>query len=347
FIHQQPKGMRRALYIKDDDYRYSFTHGNFITLSEMSDADFDRIIDQRLSPLYISVHATDDSLRRCIFRNEKLEPIMPRLRQLVDHGIALQTQTVVCPGINDGEYLDKTITDLADLAVPDSYGGVESLAVVPVGLTRYRKKLPGLRIYTKAEAGQVIDQVEAYHSKYLNELGTRFAFPADEFFLMAERKLPSLGYYEEMLQFENGVGMARQFIVDFNRRRRYLPMRVKKTLKLGLVTGRSAEPFMRRHVLPALNGIERMKAELIVVDNRFWGEMVTVTGLLTGGDILEDVRKSDADMVFLPPNCLNTDDLFLDDLSLDRFKHASGRPVLCGSYNLVSLVKQSAALWEN
>ena len=341
FVHQQPKGMRRSLYIKDDDYRYSFTHGNFISLSTMTEPDFQRIIQQRLSPLYISVHATDDTLRRCIFRNEKLEPIMSRLAMLVENGITLHTQTVICPGINDGDQLHRTITDLASLAP-----GVDSLAVVPVGLTRYRDRLPKLRTYTGLEASAVIDQVESYHRKYLDEMGTRFVFPADEWFLCAGRQLPSLAYYEEMPQFENGVGMTRQFLVDFNRRKRYLPRRLKRPLKMELVTGASAGPIVRENIVPVLSEIKNLQPVLTVVKNRFWGETVTVTGLLTGQDILEAVKRSGSDLIMLPPNCLNDDDLFLDDMSLAEFSTAAKRPVVIGSYIFIEGFQTAIGQWE-
>jgi len=165
FVDQQPRGLRRSLYIKDDDYLYSFTHGNFISLSRLSDGDFDRIVGQRLSPLYISVHATDDRLRRRLFGNEKLEPIKPRLEYLVRHGIVLHTQTVICPGINDGMHLEKTIDNLAALAP-----GVASLAVVPVGLTRYRRRLAALRLCTRSEAQQVVDLVAGRQKRFKKSL---------------------------------------------------------------------------------------------------------------------------------------------------------------------------------
>jgi len=342
FVHQQPKGMRRSLYVKDDDYRYSFTHGNFISLSGMSEADFERVITQRLSPLYISVHTTDDELRRRIFHNEKLEPILPRLKLLVENGITLHTQTVVCPGINDGDALKKTIDDLAVLAP-----GVDSLAVVPVGLTKYRERLPQLRGFTPEEARDVVDMVEAYHTRFLDLLGTRFVFPADEFFLTSGRPIPTLSYYEEMPQFENGVGMTRKFIVDFNRRKRHLPKRLKRRLRLEIVTGRLAEPTLQKELLPFLNRMTNLQARLVPVDNRFWGETVTVTGLLTGEDTFRTLKNSTADIILLPPNCLNADDRFLDDVPLNRFRADMGRTVLHGSYAVVETLLHAIDLWEN
>lgn len=341
FVHQQPKGMRRSLYVKDDDYRYSFTHGNYISLSRLTEDDYRRIIRQRLSPLYISVHATEDSLRRRVFGNQTLPPIMPALKRLTRHGITIHTQTVICPGVNDGDHLDRTINDLASLAPK-----VASLAVVPVGLTRYRQRLAQLRPYTKEEASAVIDQVERYQAEYQKSLGTRFVFPADEFFLAAGRELPALGYYEDMPQFENGVGMARQFIVDFNRRKRSLPKALKRPLYLGIVTGHSAYPILAREVLPAFEKIRNLTCDLVVVDNVFWGETVTVTGLLTGGDILDSLTESPAEVILLPPNCLNTDEKFLDDMTLDDFTRRVNRPVLTGTYQITDLLTQAMKLGE-
>lgn len=341
FVHQQPKGMRRSLYIKDDDYRFSFTHGNYVSLSGMSEADFKRIIAMRLSPLYISVHTTDDDLRPFMFGNRRLEPIMPQLKRLIDGGIRLHTQAVIVPGVNDGIHLEKTIEDLATLSP-----GVDSVAIVPVGLTRYRERLPKLRTFTSDESATTIDLVESYHDEFLDRLGTRFAWPSDEFFLKAGRAIPPFGYYEEMPQFENGVGMVRQFLVDFNRRKRYLPDRIKRPLRIDIVSGRLAGPSIESDIMPRIRAIKKLSANLTIVDNRFWGKSVTVTGLLTGGDIVRAVKNSEADIILLPPNCINTDELFLDDMSLDDFKSAVGRPVVAGTYQMVSAVRAAIALGE-
>ncbi|MEW5797268.1 MAG: DUF512 domain-containing protein [Candidatus Zixiibacteriota bacterium] len=330
FVRQQPKGMRRALYVKDEDYRLSFTHGNFVTMSNMSDADLERIVAQRLSPLYISVHTTDDTLRRCMLRNERLEPILPRIQYLIENNITVHTQVVLCPGINDGASLDQTIEQLAEKAP-----GVASLATVPVGLTRYREKLPDLRTYTHDEAAQIIDRVEQYQERYLLELGSRFVWPADEFYVLAEREFPSITAYEDMPQFENGVGMVREFITRFNRRRGRLTSLNSQRRALFL-TGYSAYPFWERHLLPTLLGPLDLKVTLHNVTNHFWGETVTVSGLLTGQDMLRAARsqKADYDAVVLPPNCLNRDGLFLDNLSLEQFSRMLGREVVVGGYDL-------------
>ena len=336
FILQQPQGMRRSLYLKDEDFRLSFTHGNFITLSNTTDADIERIVEQRLSPLYVSVHATDDTLRRCMLRNERLAPIVPRLKYLSENGIVIHTQVVLCPGVNDGPYLEQTVEELAALSP-----GVETLAVVPVGLTKYREGLAKLRTYTTDEANDVIDYLEKRQRAFLKEKGTRFVWPSDEFYVAAERPFPTLSSYEDMSQFENGIGMVREFVTSFNRRRRHLSELSSKRTALFL-TGYSAYPFLNGDPFTFIRDELKLNAILEPVTNRFWGETVTVSGLLTGQDLLRHARSRDFDfdVVVLPPNCLNHDDLFLDNLSLDQFQKAIKKPVVVGQYNLAETVKE-------
>jgi putative radical SAM enzyme (TIGR03279 family) len=336
FVQQQPKGMRRSLYVKDEDYRLSFTHGNFMTMSNMSDADLDRIVEQRLSPLYISVHTTDDKLRRCMLRNEKLAPIVPRIKFLTERGITVHTQVVLCPEINDGAALDQTIDQLSEL-----YPGVSNLAVVPVGLTRYRDHLPNLRTYTNDEAGAIINRVEKRQRQFFKTLGSRFVWAADEFYVQAGRPFPSLASYEEMAQFENGVGMAREFITRFNRRRTRLG-KLNTRRRALFLTGHSAFSFWTSELQPYLKKQLRLKLEVAPVVNHFWGEKVTVSGLLTGQDLLRTARsKGDTyDVCVLPPNCLNHDDLFLDNLSLEQFCRTLNKDVIVGGYNLPDTIRE-------
>jgi putative radical SAM enzyme (TIGR03279 family) len=339
FIVQQPQGMRRSLYLKDEDFRLSFTHGNFITLSNTTEQDIERIIEQRLSPLYISVHATDDTLRRCMLRNEKLAPIVPTLKQLTENGITVHTQVVLCPNINDGPYLEQTIDQLAAL-----YPNVETLAVVPVGLTKYRDNLAKLRNYRQPEAAAIIDYVEKRQKEFLKEHGTRFVWASDEFYVEAGRSFPSQASYEEMNQFENGIGMGRELITMYNRRKRYL-VDITSDRRVLFLTGHSAYPFLKSELFPHITDTLGLQAILEPVDNRFWGAMVTVSGLLTGQDLLRHARSReyDFDAVVLPPNCLNHDDLFLDNLSLQQFQRTLGKPVIVGQYNLAATVKEAFA----
>ena len=337
FVRQQPTGMRRSLYVKDEDYRLSFTHGNFITLSNMTDADIERIVEQRLSPLYVSVHATDDKLRRCMLRNEKLAPIVPRLKYLGENGITVHTQVVLCPTINDGPQLERTVEDLSGL-----FPHVETLAVVPVGLTKYREGQARLRTYTAAEANAVIDYVERRQAEFLRDHGSRFVWPADEFYVVAEREFPRLSVYEEMSQFENGIGMTRETITMFNRRRARL-RGLKSDRRVKFLTGYSAEPFLNRHVAPYVRETLGLNLTVSPVRNEFWGHDVTVSGLLTGQDMLRYARshKDEFDTLVLPPNSLNHDDLFLDNLTLEQFRTVLGKPVLVGQYNIAETIKEA------
>ncbi|MDZ4722913.1 MAG: DUF512 domain-containing protein [candidate division Zixibacteria bacterium] len=339
FILQQPQGMRRMLYLKDEDYRLSFTHGNFITLSNTTDADIERIITQRLSPLYVSVHATDDTLRRCMLRNEKLAPIVPRLKYLAENGITIHTQVVLCPNINDGPQLEQTVNDLINL-----YPSIESLAVVPVGLTKYRQNLPNLRTYTKDEANTVIDYLEKRQGEFFEAEGSRFVWPGDEFYTIAGRAFPSIKAYEHMPQYENGIGMCREFINGFNRRRARLKS-IKSSKRVLFLTGVSAYPFMSEEIMPYIQNTLGLNVELHCVKNRFWGDGVTISGLLTGQDLLRHARThlDSFDLLVLPPNCINNDDLFLDNLSLKQFETALVKPVLIGQYNLAETIKEAFA----
>jgi len=337
FVHQQPKGMRRALYIKDEDYRLSFTHGNFISMSNLSENDIKRIVKQRLSPLYISVHTTNDSLRRTMFANKKLPPILPGLKYLAEKGIIFHTQVVICPGINDGSHLEKTIDDLYRL-----YPGVRTVGIVPVGLTKYRKKLPQLKPFNKKQAEYLLEYVRSRQKQFMKKSGSRFVFAADELYIFAEKRLPKLSEYEEMEQFENGIGMMRMFLTDFNRRKRFLMnIKHKRRKKIAIMTGESAFDILRDNVISWMKE-NRFKIDIFAVQNRFWGKGVTVSGLLTGHDLLNAVKKirDGYDIVLLPPNCLNNDDLFLDDLSMKQFRIKTGIESKISSYNIYDTLKE-------
>ncbi len=337
FIHQQPKGMRRSLYIKDEDYRLSFTHGNFISMSNLTENDIKRIIKQRLSPLYVSVHTTDDELRRFMFGNINLPPIRPVLKYLTGKGIMFHTQIVACPGINDGPHLEKTINDLYSL-----YPGVKTVGVVPVGLTKYRKNLPELKRFNKDGTKHIIDFIKSRQKRFLSEGGSRFVFAADEFYIQIGKELPAVSEYEEMEQFENGIGMMRKFLTDFNRRKRTLSsLKQKKSRKIAIMTGESAVEIIKNNIVSYLKK-NRFQVDIFSVPNRFWGRNVTVSGLLTGRDLLAGVKilHNKYDFVLLPPNCLNNDNLFLDDLSLEQFRKRAGNEIIVGSYNMVETLKE-------
>ncbi|NIP44303.1 MAG: DUF512 domain-containing protein [candidate division Zixibacteria bacterium] len=327
FIHQLPKGLRKSLYVKDEDYRLSFTHGNYITLTNLSEQDFRRIIEMRLSPLYISVHATDEELRKYMLGKSNIPPLITQIKRLVDAEIQLHTQIVVCPGINDGVHLTKTVADLASF-----YPELQSVAIVPVGLTEHRERLPKLDPVTPENAWEILDQCDNLQKKYLHELGTRFLFPADEFFLLTERPIPPKKCYEDFPQIENGVGMIRRLMSA-----RKLPrMKLKRKMKATIATGRLAAPILEQVLAEKLRGVANFEYKILPVENCLMGSSVTVSGLLGGEDFYRGLRAANdlGDMVFLPPNCINDDGLFLDDWTPSMLEKKMKLPVVAGCYSV-------------
>lgn len=311
FVDQMPPGCRKTLYIKDDDFRASFLYGNFITLGALSEADWDRIFKQRLSPLYISVHTTDPFLRASMLRNKKAPPILDSLKRLAAGGIRMHTQIVLCPGVNDGEQLMKTISDLSGL-----FPAVLSIAVVPVGVTTFRKGLHPLRTFSRQEARTVISLLEQFAKRFKKEFGTRLVFASDEFYIKANNPVPPTSFYEDFPQIENGVGMIATFLREASRTR--LPAKVAP-VTVTLVTGASFSKILGS-VLNRLRLIKGAVVRHVIAKNRFFGPSVTVTGLLTGVDILRALQgKRLGDMVLIPSNTLKEDeDVFLDNMSLEQ-----------------------------
>lgn len=337
FVFQQPKKtMRRDLYIMDDDFRYSFLYGNFITLTNIDESDIQRIFSQRLSPLYISVHCTTDTVRREFLRSPDAMPIMPLLQRFADAGIQMHTQVVVVPEFNDGELLDQTISDLASL-----YPAVQSLAIVPVGLTRFRLDLPNVAMVSKPYAQQSIKHLRALGADFRKRWGIEFSYIADEFFVLAGLPFPRAPYYDDFHQIENGIGMTRDFLDHFAKKRSSLPTRLDQPLTLYWVTGTSAWTFMELRIVEPLNRIENLTIKPVVVTNEFYGDTVTVSGLLTGRDIVSAVsrRVSVPGMVILPPNCINGDNLFLDDLSVEDVTRELNMPVIPSQFDFVPLLR--------
>ncbi|MBD3217129.1 MAG: DUF512 domain-containing protein [candidate division Zixibacteria bacterium] len=327
FIHQLPKGLRKSLYVKDEDYRLSFTHGNYITLTNLGEEDFRRIIEMRLSPLYISVHTTDEELRKYMLGKPNIDPLMPQIKRLVESEIQLHTQIVVCPGINDKEHLTKTVSDLASF-----YPHLQSVAIVPVGLTEHREHLPKLKPVTPEIASEILEQCDRLQKRYLDQLGTRFLFPADEFFLLTGNAIPPKKYYEDFPQIENGVGMVRDLISS-----RKLPgLKLKKKLMTTIATGKLAAPVLEKVLTEKLRDVEDLEFEIVPVENRLMGKSVTVSGLLGGKDFYRELKSSGnlGDIVILPPNCLNDDGLFLDDWTPAELEKKLKLPVVAGCYSV-------------
>jgi len=341
FVHQLPKGMRKPLYFKDEDYRLSFLHGNFVTLTNTSDDDINRIIQQRLSPLYVSIHATDENLHKKILANPKIPEIMPIIKKLADGGIEIHAQIVLCPGINDGIYLEKSVEELSSF-----YPQVKSLALVPVGLTRYRQNLPKIKPVDKEYSLNIIESVDEWQKDFRKKLKVGFVYASDEFFTKAELDIPSEKYYDDFDQIENGVGMVRKFLDQFQIKQKLLPKSLERNLSITLMTGVSAFRLIKRIVEDKLNLIPGLKIKVIAVRNNFFGSTVTVTGLLTGVDMLDTLRrqKKIGDLILLPPNCINHDGLFLDDMTPEDMEKGLDRKVLIGSYDLVETLLECPAL---
>jgi len=325
YIQQNPKGiLRDSLYICDDDYRLSFMHGNYITLTNMDGRDVDRIVAHGMSPINISVHTTDKNRRSYMMDNRRAGRSLKYLQQLARGGIALGMQIVLCKGLNDEEHLDKTIHDLSRLVLPHGIDGF-SLAVVPVGLTKYREGngLANLRPFTGFDCANVIAQVEAWQERLLKELGTRFVFLADEFYLNAGMELPPYEAYEDFLQVENGVGMLRSFKHDFDNTvggfRPWSP-----DTKITIVTGTAAQSFIRG-LLPPNTDID-----VRAIRNEFFGENITVSGLLTGGDIINQLQgRPLGDVLLLPANCLrHRKEVLLDGITVSDIQKELGVRVL-------------------
>ncbi len=309
FIDQNPKGMRETIYFKDDDSRLSFLHGNYITLTNLKDSDIDRIIKMRFSPVRVSVHTTDPELRVRMMNNKRAGEVLAYLDRIAESGLELHAQIVLCRGLNDGAALDRTMRDLRKY-IPS----LTSVSVVPAGLTRHRDGLYPLSLFTKAEAGAVIDQVNAVGDECLNAHGSRIFFCSDEFYLTAGRTLPNADYYEDYAQLENGVGMLRLFEEDFKDELDFTDK--KKALKprrVSVATGVAAYDMIKR-----LSDSIGLDVTVYKIINKFYGESVTVSGLLTGQDLFEQLRDRDlGDELLIPANCLR-DGVFLDDMTLEE-----------------------------
>lgn len=315
FIDGNPPGVRPSLWLRDDDFRLSFNYGSYVTLTNLGPRGFVRLIEQRLSPLYVSVHATEPEVRMRLLGVPRGGEIVEQLRRLTGAGIEVHTQVVICPGWNDGAHLDRTIEDLWALGPR-----VLSISVVPVGLTRYNVNRP-VRLLTSEEARRAIAQVDAARRRSLVERGTGWAYAADEMFFLAGQAVPEAGYYDDWPLTENGVGAVRRFLDDAAaalRRARPLPGR-----RIAFVTGtRMAEvvgPIVAE--LGARTGAE---VEVIGVENCFFGSTVTTAGLLAGEDIAGALRARDAwhDTVLIPAYALNDDDRFIDDLPFEALERA-------------------------
>ena len=322
FIHQLPKGMRKSLYVKDDDYRLSFLHGNYITLTDLEDADFERIVEQRLSPLYVSVHATDAELRhRLLGSPRRSAEILPRLERLAKARIRVHAQVVLCPDLNDGPHLARTVAELAPL-----HPHVSTVAVVPVGLTRHRERLPALRMLSPGEARALIATAEGWQRAFVETLGSRFVFLADEIYLLAGQPLPAARDYEGFPVVEDGIGLVRRFEDGW---RRGVARRASRRVVRD-VTIASGAMFAPR--LAALLGAldDGARARVATIPNDFFGRAIGVAGLMAGVDIQRHLAaRGDLGETVLVPSVTvrDGDGVFLDDMTPDDLARDLGVPV--------------------
>lgn len=323
FVDQNPKGLRRSLYFKDEDYRLSFLHGSYVTLTHVTDEDLNRIVEQKLSPLYVSIHATDGRVRKEMLGIGHEDRLLDKLLFLKEGGIEIHGQIVLCPGVNDGTVLADTVDELSSL-----YPGLRSISVVPVGLTHHRIGLPEVKPVDREIARRVWRELIPFQDRFLKAFGEPFVFLADEFYLLIGEPLPGAEHYGDYWQIENGVGMTRSFIDDFKTVSKTFPGRIDRHRDFVIVTGMLAGPILEEEVMPRLHSVQNMSVEVQPVENRFFGESVTVSGLLTGEDIHSRFADVGGDaMLILPGNCINADGLFLDDLSPGVLEKRLGRPV--------------------
>ncbi len=315
FVDQNPQGLRNALYVKDDDYRLSFLYGNFITLNRVREKELKRIIRLQLSPLYISVHTTNPALRMKMMGSKLAKKGLDNLKLLVQAGIKIHCQLVLCPEINTGAELERSVADLAVMG-----GNILSVALVPVGLTGHRSELFALKGFTAEKACRLIKQVEELQRQFLASRGSRFIFLSDEFYNLAALAYPPAETYEGYPQLENGVGLARSFLDELKQLDNRLPQREpgNRELTVTIVTGKAAVSLLEQ-LVARLKLIERLKINLVIAENYFFGKAVTVSGLLTGSDLLKALENREkGDLVFISNNLLrDTGDLFLDGLSVD------------------------------
>ena len=338
-MYQQPKGLRPSLYIKDDDFRLSFLHGNYVTLTNLKPGELDRICEQRLSPMYVSVHATDPDVRGAILGRRGPEPILPILTRLADAGIQIHAQVVLCPGYNDGDALTQTISDLAALH-PESRnatdsdefnpGGVLSVAVVPIGITQFRERLAPVTTVSPEYAAVILGNLEARREQFRETLGTRFVFLSDEFYLNTKTEIPPRSHYEGFPQLEDGVGLVRLFLDDLAKMTRRLPKSVAGTRRVTLATGEIAAPLLQK-LADMLNKVSGVSVNVLAIHNRFFEGNINIAGLIVGRDLVDAVNAfpEAGDTILIPSVMLRSgEEVFLDEMSLADVNRETGRRIV-------------------
>lgn len=335
FIDQMPKGMRKSLYFKDDDSRLSFLFGNYITLTNLNEHEIKRIIRMHISPINVSVHTTNPELRVKMMKNPNAGKSLAVLKKFDKVGISLNFQLVLCPGINDGAELERSLSDLLKLK------SVASIACVPVGLTKYREGLPQLKPYDKASAQVVIDTINGFGDENLISRGERICYPSDEFYLLAGREMPDVEYYGDFLQLENGVGMWTLLKSECEKEIAQIDPTAVSPRHISLASGLSAAPLVKYIVALCEEKFKDFRCEVYPIVNNFFGELITVAGLVTATDIKSQlVGKDLGTELFIPSVMLKSDeDIFLDDISLSQLSENLGVKITAvpsGGYELIS-----------
>lgn len=328
FIDQQPPGKRESLYLKDDDYRLSFLYGSYLTLTNLTQREWQRIEQLRLSPLYVSVHATEPEVRIQLLKNPRAGQILQQLKWFQERRLQIHAQVVVCPGINDGVHLERTLLDLASFHIGE-VPTVASVAVVPVGLTRFRPTEDELIPVSRDKAQEVIARVRLLQTQFSQQLGSTFAWLADEWFLIAGEELPPEAYYEDYPQIDNGVGSIRSFLKQFSAAAQHLPQQISPPRKFTWVVGNAVEKAFQP-ILQRLNSVVGLEVNMAALCSHYWGQTITVTGLLTGQDLLQKLQvKYLGDAILLPAMMLkHGDSRFLDDMTVEELARQLNTPIL-------------------
>jgi putative radical SAM enzyme (TIGR03279 family) len=343
FCNQNPAGSRDALFFKDEDTRLSFLHGNYTTMSSISKLELDRIVEQRLSPQYVSVHATDPEVRQYLLGRKRPDDVLAKMRYLAQNGIELHAQIVLCPGLNDCEVLRRTINDLAEL-----HPHLSSVAVVPVVFTRLHNYRDRLTAVTDAFSRSLIKEVRPLQREFRRRFGNTFVFLADEFYLRAGAPLPGRAHYGVYPQIEDGVGMVRRFVTEA---RKILASDLSSRLTLNskmlrgtVVTGQLFFPILSRYIAE-LNDKLKTRLKVAALENRFFGEEVTVAGLIAGGDVLAARQSIEGDFLIVPEQaCLKSGQVFLDDLTIDDLKSELQMPAAHGGPSLLTMLRTAEEL---
>lgn len=326
FVDQTPPGMRKSLYFKDDDTRMSFLFGNYTTLTNLKEGDIQRIIKMHISPINISIQTMNPALRVQMMKNPFAGESLKFVRMLTEGGIKINTQIVLCPGYNDGEELEYSLSELAKLGP-----NVQSIAVVPVGLTRYREKLTPLRGFFPQEAVEVVKTMERWGEYFCKEYGTRTAYASDEFYILAGKDFPPYEFYEDFAQLENGVGMMTLMQHDFTQALKEAQLEQSPAAhRCTIATGQLAYPMMQDFAVRVQQAFPQVQVQVKKIRNDFWGPTITVAGLITGQDLLAQLEGLDlGSELLIPANMLRHEqDRFLDDLTLEQVQETLGVPVL-------------------